>query len=77
MSNYRSVYILEGDEKAAKPARKAFRLGLSDGEYSEILPLKKDQAPELKVGDQVIVGIEGTAGKPEAPTTQRGGPRMF
>ena len=77
MGNYRSVYILEGDEKSAKPVRKAFRLGLSDGEYSEILPLKKDQAPELKLGDQVIVGIEGTTGKPEAPTTQRGGPRMF
>ena len=46
LGNYRSVYILEGDDKSAKPVRKAFRLGLSDGEYSEILPLKKDQAPE-------------------------------
>jgi HlyD family secretion protein len=77
MSNYRSVYILEGDEKSAKPVKKAFRLGLSDGEYSEILPLKKDQANELKVGDQVIVGIEGSGNKPDAATPPRGGPRMF
>ena len=77
MSNYRSVYILEGDEKSAKPVRKAFRLGLSDGEYSEILPLKRDQANELNVGDQVIVGIEGSGNKPDASATQRGGPRMF
>jgi len=78
ISNYRSVYVLEGDEGAAKPVRKAFRLGLSDGEYSEILPLKKDQPIELKVGDQVIVGIEG-ATKPDGNNnTQRSsGPRMF
>ena len=78
ISNYRSVYVLKGDEGAAKPVRKAFRLGLSDGEYSEILPLKKDQPNELKVGDQVIVGIEG-ASKPDANNnTQRSsGPRMF
>ena len=78
ISNYRSVYVIEGDEGAAKPVRKAFRLGLSDGEYSEILPLKKDQPIELKVGDQVIVGIEG-AMKPDATNnTQRSsGPRMF
>ena len=76
MSNYRSVYVLEGNEGNAKPVRKAFRLGLSDGEYSEILPLKKDQPNELKVGDQVIVGIEGS--KTDAPNnTQRSGPRMF
>jgi HlyD family secretion protein len=78
VSNYRSVYVLEGDEGASKPVRKAFRLGLSDGEYSEILPLKKDQPNELKVGDQVIVGIEG-ATKPDANNnTQRSsGQRMF
>jgi HlyD family secretion protein len=78
VSNFRSVYVLEGDEGAAKPVRKAFRLGLSDGEYSEILPLKKDQPNELKVGDQVIVGIEGTTKQDATNNTQRSsGPRMF
>jgi len=77
MSNLRSVYVLEGEGKDAKPVRKAFRLGLSDGEYSEILPIKKDQPNELKVGDQVIVGIEG-GNKPDATNnSQRNSPRMF
>ena len=78
VSNFRSVYVLEGDEGATKPVRKAFRLGLSDGEYSEILPLKKDQPNELKVGDQVIVGIEGALRPDTNNNPQRSsGPRMF
>jgi HlyD family secretion protein len=77
MSNMRSVYVLEGEGKDAIPVRRAFRLGLSDGEYSEILPIKKDQPIDLKVGDQVIVGIEG-GNKPDTTNnSQRNSPRMF
>lgn len=76
VSGTRSVYVLEGEGKAAVPVRKTFRLGLSDGEYSEILPLKKDQAPELKLGDLVIVGVEGLA-KNDATKPPRSSPRMF
>jgi HlyD family secretion protein len=74
--NYRSVYVLDGEGRNAKPARKAFRLGITDGEYSEILPLKDASVPELHVGDLVIVGIEGKlAGKPGS--SGPGGPKMF
>jgi HlyD family secretion protein len=78
LGNYRSVYILEGEGRNAKPARRAFRLGVTDGEYSEILPLKNAQTPELKMGDQVIVGIEGKSGdKSGASSARQSGPRMF
>ncbi len=80
-SNFRSVYVLENDGKQDKPVRKAFRLGLTDGEYSEILPLRDSKEPQLKVGDLVITGIEGQASGassgPSGAGAQRSGPRMF
>jgi HlyD family secretion protein len=79
-SNFRSVYVLENDGKQDKPVRKAFRLGLTDGEYSEILPLRDAKDAQLKVGDLVITGIEGQAsGASGGPSGagQRSGPRMF
>jgi len=80
-SNFRSVYVLENDGKQEKPVRKAFRLGLTDGEYSEILPLRDAKEAQLKVGDLVITGIEGQAfgasGGSSGSGPQRSGPRMF
>jgi len=80
-SNFRSVYVLENDGKQEKPVRKAFRLGLTDGEYSEILPLRDAKEAQLKVGDLVITGIEGQAPGASSGSSgagpQRSGPRMF
>jgi HlyD family secretion protein len=80
-SNFRSVYVLENDGKQDKPVRKAFRLGLTDGEYSEILPLRDAKEAQLKVGDLVITGIEGQPAGASSGTggagAQRSGPRMF
>ena len=80
-SNFRSVYILQSDGKQEVPVRKAFRLGLTDGEYSEILPLRDAKEPQLKVGDLVITGIEGQASGGTSGSSgagaQRSSPRMF
>ena len=80
-SNFRSVYILQSDGKQEVPVRKAFRLGLTDGEYSEILPLRDAKEPQLKVGDLVITGIEGQASGATSGSSgagaQRSSPRMF
>jgi len=78
-SNFRSVYVLEKDGNKETPVRKAFRLGLTDGEYSEILPLRDAKEAQLKVGDLVITGIEGqvSGATGGAGAGQRSGPRMF
>ena len=78
--NFRSVYVLEKNGNQEIPVRKAFRLGLTDGEYSEILPLRDRPEAELKVGDLVITGIEGPSGRSGTgtnPSPARGSPRMF
>ena len=74
-SNFRSVYVLEKEGNQEVPVRKAFRLGLTDGEYSEILPLRDAKEAQLKVGDLVISGIEGQAAG--AGAAKPSGPRMF
>lgn len=75
-SNYRSVYVLENNGTQDVPVRKSFRLGVTDGDYSEILPLKEGGKNQLKVGDLVITGIDGQTTK-SAPSSPRNGPRMF
>jgi HlyD family secretion protein len=74
-SNFRSVYVLEKQEGKDVPVRKVFRLGLTDGDCSEILPVREGKEVSLKVGDQVITGIEG--GSSAGGTRPSGGPRMF
>lgn len=77
-SNFRSVYVLEKDGNKETPVRKAFRLGLTDGEYSEILPLRDAKEAQLKVGDLVITGIEGKgSGTTGSGSSAPSGPRMF
>ena len=75
-NSFRSVYVLEGEGSRAEPVKKSFRIGLTDADYSEILPLKNEKEPQLKEGDKVIVGIEGgNNGKDKGSAP--GGPRMF
>jgi HlyD family secretion protein len=75
-NSFRSVYVMEGEGSRAEPVKKSFRIGLTDADYSEILPLKNEKEPQLKEGDKVIVGIEGAINAKEKGSTP-GGPRMF
>ncbi len=72
-SNIRRVWVLERVGLKQEPVRKVFRAGITDGDYTEVLPLKDGEPPSLKPGDQVIVGIEGQAGTKPASNA----PRMF
>jgi HlyD family secretion protein len=56
-----------------KPVQKTVRLGLSDGNASEVLPAENGD-PELKPGDLVITGMTGG---PKAGATRPAGPRLF
>lgn len=69
----RRVWVLEKSGLKEIPVRKIFRAGITDGESTEMLPTKEGQEISVKVGDRVIVGIEGSTqnAKPAA------GPRMF
>jgi HlyD family secretion protein len=71
----RRIWILEKSGLKEVPERKVFKIGITDGESTEILPVKEDKPLEIKVGDKVIIGIEGAAqtNKSAAPTA----PRMF
>ena len=70
----RRLWILEKDGLKEVPERKVFKIGITDGEFTEILPVKEDKPLEIKVGDKAIVGIEGSAQtKAASPAT----PRMF
>jgi HlyD family secretion protein len=55
--------------------RKVFRIGLTDGDYSEILPVREGKEVSLKSEYQVITGIEG--GSSASGAKPAGGPRMF
>ena len=70
----RRIWVLEKSGLKEVPERKVFKIGITDGEFTEILPIKEDRPLDIKVGDKVIVGIEGSAQtKPATPTP----PRMF
>jgi len=75
--NYRTVYILSQEGLKQTVTRKAFRIGITDGESTEILPLRDSKEPELKVGDLVIMGIEGqnSANGGAGPSGQNSGGR--
>ncbi len=70
----RKVWVLEKSGLKEKPVQKTIRVGLSDGNVTEVLPGEGD-ATSLKSGDRVIVGVAGGAGK--ASATRPTGPRLF
>jgi HlyD family secretion protein len=69
----RKVWILEEGGLKKKPVQKTIQVGLSDGTASEILPTENGES-SLKVGDQVIIGVQKTGGSEAARPT---GPRFF
>jgi HlyD family secretion protein len=70
----RKVWILEKSGLKEKPVQKTIRVGLSDGNVTEVLQGEGDAA-SLKPGDRVIVGVAGGSGK--AGGTRPTGPRLF
>jgi HlyD family secretion protein len=69
----RKVWVLDQSGLKDKPVQKTVRLGLSDGNASEVLPSENGDA-ELKSGDLVITGITGGA---KAGAARPAGPRLF
>jgi HlyD family secretion protein len=70
----RKVWVLEKSGLKEKPVQKTIRVGLSDGNASEVLP-GEDAAATLQIGDLVIIGVSGGAGK--AGASRPSGPRLF
>jgi HlyD family secretion protein len=69
----RKVWILDQSGLKDKPVQKTVRLGLSDGNASEVLPAENGEA-ELKSGDLIITGMTGGA---KAGAARPAGPRLF
>jgi HlyD family secretion protein len=69
----RKVWVLDQSGLKDKPVQKTVRLGLSDGNASEVLPPESGD-PELKPGDLVITGMTGGA---KAGAARPAGPRLF
>jgi HlyD family secretion protein len=72
----RKVWVLDQSGLKDKPVQRTVRLGLSDGNASEVLPPEGDETA-LKSGDLVITGITGMTGAPKAGATRPAGPRLF
>jgi HlyD family secretion protein len=69
----RKVWVLDKSGLKDKPVQKTVRLGLSDGNASEVLPSDSGDA-DLKSGDLVITGITGTS---KSSSSRPTGPRLF
>jgi HlyD family secretion protein len=69
----RKVWVLDQSGLKDKPVQKTVRLGLSDGNASEVLPPESGEA-ELKSGDLVITGITGAS---KSTSARPAGPRLF
>jgi HlyD family secretion protein len=69
----RKVWVLDQSGLKDKPVQKTVRLGLSDGNASEVLPPEGGEAA-LKSGDLVITGMTGAA---KAGAARPAGPRLF
>jgi HlyD family secretion protein len=69
----RKVWVLDQSGLKDKPVQKTVRLGLSDGNASEVLPPENGEAA-LKSGDLVITGMTGSA---KSGAARPAGPRLF
>jgi HlyD family secretion protein len=69
----RKVWVLDQSGLKDKPVQKTVRLGLSDGNASEVLPPESGEAV-LKSGDLVITGMTGGA---KSGAARPAGPRLF
>jgi HlyD family secretion protein len=69
----RKVWVLDKSGLKDKPVQKTVRLGLSDGNASEVLPSESGDT-ELKSGDLIITGITGAS---KSSSARPAGPRLF
>ena len=77
----RRIWLLEDEGLRSKAVQRMIKTGLSDGNFTEILPDDEPKLPPLKVGDEVIIGIQSADGKSSGAASSSpsrpAGPRMF
>jgi len=73
-SGKRRVWVLEADGVKSVPVQCTIRVGVSDGNATEILPDAEGNFA-LKAGDDVIVGVQAPGNKSSNSTNRA--PRMF
>ena len=69
----RKVWVLDQSGLKDKPVQKTVRLGLSDGNASEVLASESGETA-FKSGDLVITGMTGGV---KASAARPAGPRLF
>jgi len=77
----RRIWLLEDEGLRSKAVQRMIKTGLTDGNFTEILPDDDAKLPPLKVGDAVIIGIQSPDSKSSGPASSSpsrpAGPRMF
>ena len=77
----RRIWLLEDEGLRSKAVQRMIKTGLTDGNFTEILPDDDAKLPPLKVGDAVIIGIQSPDSKSSGPASSTpsrpAGPRMF
>jgi len=77
----RRIWMLEDEGLRSKAVQRMIKTGLTDGNFTEILPDDDPKLPPLKVGDEVIIGIQSPDSKSSGPASSSpsrpAGPRMF
>jgi HlyD family secretion protein len=70
----RRVWVLEADGVKSTPVQRTIRVGVSDGNATEILPDAEGNLA-LKAGDDVIVGVQAPGSKNSSSANRA--PKMF
>ena len=77
----RRIWMLEDEGLRSKAVQRMIKTGLTDGNFTEIMPDDDPKLPPLKVGDEVIIGIQSPDSKSSGPASSSpsrpAGPRMF
>jgi HlyD family secretion protein len=77
----RRIWMLQDEGLRSKAVQRMIKIGLTDGNFTEILPDDDAKLPPLKVGDEVIIGIQSpdskSSGAASSSPSRPAGPRMF
>ena len=81
MPTIRRIWMLEEEGLRSKAVQRMIKTGLTDGNFTEILPDDESKLPPLKVGEEVIIGIQSpdskSSGAGSSSPSRPAGPRMF
>jgi len=81
MPTIRRIWMLEDEGLRSKAVQRMIKTGLTDGNFTEILPDDESKLPPLKVGEEVIIGIQSpdskSSGAASGSPSRPAGPRMF